>query len=199
MGAGGVWPDRVTFANTERERSDRYGSAVKAARTLVLASLITLAGCVALPTNPASIPATASSEPSPVTSQTLSQPSPVASITPTPSQSTLTAPPTSRWHVDVINGPRTVVVSLATDTSAGLWLVPAGASLTLLDEPEARPGGVYILEEDCTHLAYSLFDAESFTLVLSGPATGPGYTLTIETGAPLLGPPSTDFFPYCSG
>jgi hypothetical protein len=70
----------------------------------------------------------------------------------------------ARWRVDVVNGPRPVIISITTDTSAWEWLVRAGEKRTLLDETGARPGGIEVISDvevtgACTVLARATFSA----------------------------------------
>jgi hypothetical protein len=134
-------------------------------------------------------------------------PTPTASTAPTaPATPTETAGP--RGRVDVINGPRPVVIQIQTggftDAAAWSWLVPAGARLTLLDEPHAKSGYVRVLDvpaamHSCGQLAYTTFSADPFTIVLSGPAAGGEYRMTLKVGTSLRGPVDTDYSPVCSG
>jgi photosystem II stability/assembly factor-like uncharacterized protein len=104
-----------------------------------------------------------------------------------------------RGRVEVINGPRQVIVSIATDRGAWMWLVPPGARMTLLDEAEARPGGIEIIGDGCELLGTAAFGATPFTIVLDGPATGGRYTLRLDTSTSLTGPANTDYYGLCSG
>jgi len=121
------------------------------------------------------------------------------------SESPRPSPSGDRQRIDVVNGPREVVVSIATDLAAWEWTVPAGARFILLDEPLARPGGIEILDHSsqgkmCQVLDTSNFTAASFTIVLTGPAVGGPYTMTLHYGSPdSNGAASTDYTSDCSG
>jgi hypothetical protein len=127
-----------------------------------------------------------------------------ASITPAAAPIATAGP---RGRVDVINGPRPVVIQIQTggftDAAAWGWLVPAGARLTLLDEPHARPGYIWILDATAKHfcgqLAYTTFSADPFTILLSGPAIGGDYRMRLKVGTSLRGPVDSDYSPACSG
>jgi hypothetical protein len=108
----------------------------------------------------------------------------------------------------VINGPRPVVIQIQTggsgDGAAWGWLIPAGARLTLLDEPHAKPGYISILDvptakHSCGELAKTTFSADPFTIILSGPASGGDYRMTLKVGTSLRGPVDSDYSPACSG
>jgi len=132
---------------------------------------------------------------------------PTASPVPTaPTLPTATAGP--RGRVDVINGPRAVVIQIQTggftDAAAWGWLVPPGARLTLLDEAHAKPGYIWVLDvptakNSCGQVAYTTFSADPFTIVLNGPAGGGDYRMTLKLGASLRGPVDTDYSFACSG
>jgi hypothetical protein len=112
-----------------------------------------------------------------------------------------TAPTPAGWRVDVVNGPRRVIVSIATDRQAAMWFVDPGARVNLLDWPEARPGGIELIEitaDGCVLLDSVLFPAENFTIVLNGAAIG-SYTITVEPGASTTGPPGVEATTSCSG
>lgn len=105
----------------------------------------------------------------------------------------------------MINGPREVIISIATDKAAWEWVVPAGAHLVLLDEPVSRPGGIEVLDHSserafCRVLDTAQFTAKSFTIRLSGPSSGGGYTMAVEYGSPeSTSSPETTFTSACSG
>jgi hypothetical protein len=108
-----------------------------------------------------------------------------------------------RWRVDVVNGPRPVIVSIATDSEAWLWPIAAGERRTLLDEPVAHAGGIEVMGvvngDPCTLLDHAFFPPESFTINLAGAPQGRDYTMTVTPGAPLGGPAFHIDFMDCSG
>jgi hypothetical protein len=102
------------------------------------------------------------------------------------------------WRVDVANGPRRIIVSLS---PGGLYFVDPNAKVTLLESPEARSGGIEVIEvtnDGCVVLDAAQFSAESFTITLTGGQTGP-YTITLEPGTTLTGPPTAKRTTDCMG
>jgi hypothetical protein len=144
--------------------------------------------------------------------------SPVAVLpTPTPveTRETLAAStsPTlaGRWRVDVVNGPRPIIIRFSPDLESGLpsptmadgqilpyaWQVEANARLTLFDQPTGPSAGSFDLLQafndpsklDHCHVFQTVqFSAESFTIVLTGATLGPDYSAMIEPGLPPLRP-----------
>ena len=182
-------------------------------RRLIAFAALAIAACSVAPT---STPAVVRLDPSPsVTPVATPTPSAVPTVSTAPTATTAPTTPTAtagpRGRVDVINGPRPVVIQIqtgglggVTDLSAWAWEVPPGARLTLLDEPHARPAYIWILDvpgskHSCGQLAYTTFSADPFTIVLTGPATGGDYRMTLKVGASLRGPVDTDYSPACSG
>jgi hypothetical protein len=110
-------------------------------------------------------------------------------------------PGSSGWKVDVANGDRPLIISIATDRSAALWLVPAGAHLVLLRDSEARQGSIELIDpEDCTLYDEAQLQPTSFTIVIE-PVAGNAqdFAMRLDPGADVAGPPSTDYTPNCSG
>jgi hypothetical protein len=111
------------------------------------------------------------------------------------------SPPAPRWRVDVVNGPRRVIVSIATDRAASLWFVDPGRYVTLLDWDEARPGGIELIEmtaTGCVVLDTARFPAMNFTIRLDGARTGP-YTMSLVPGVFETSLPTAEQTPSCSG
>jgi hypothetical protein len=109
-----------------------------------------------------------------------------------------------RQRIEVVNGSREVVVSIATDLAAWEWIVPVGARLTLLDEPVARPGAIELIDHSgighfCGVLDRAVFDARSFTIVISGPTNDGGYTMTLDYSTSPTGTPDVNYTFDCSG
>ena len=123
--------------------------------------------------------------------------------TPVPSSATSrssiepTGPP-APWRVDVVNGPRRIIVSLS---PGGLYVVDPNDKVTLLESPDARAGGIEVIEvtnDGCVLLDTAQFSAESFTITLTGDQTGP-YTIALERGTTLIGPPTAKRTTDCMG
>lgn len=116
-------------------------------------------------------------------------------------QSTTSARPSSSrepWRVDVVNGPRRVIVSVS---PGGLYFVEPNAAVTLFEMPQVQAGGIEVMEvtdSGCVLLDKTTFSAESFTIRLSGGSNGP-YTLSLESGASLIGPPTAERTTDCMG
>ncbi len=110
-----------------------------------------------------------------------------------------------RQRIEVVNGPREVVVSIATDLAAWAWIVAPGAHLVLLDEPVARPGGIELMDHSapgsaCRLLDTDTFEARSFTIVATGPTSDGAYTMTLDYGSSAQpGSASTEYTSDCSG
>jgi len=114
-----------------------------------------------------------------------------------------------RWRVDVVNGPRPIIIRFSPALDSGLpsptmangqileyaWQVEANARLTLFDQPTVPSAGSFDLLQafndpsklDHCHVFQTVpFSAESFTIVLTGATLGPDYSATIEPGLPPL-------------
>lgn len=118
------------------------------------------------------------------------------SASPTPSAEPTPSP--ERWRIDVVNGPRRVIVSVS---PGGLYFVEPNVKLTLFEAPEARAGGIELIEvtdDGCVLLDTATFPAESFTIMLIGGPTGP-YALALEPGTTLAGPPTAERTSDCMG
>jgi hypothetical protein len=140
----------------------------------------------------------ASFEPSPTPQLSLN----VASVSP-PSPSMSTGRPV--WQIAVINGPRPIIVQVATRNAvvAG-WRLAPNEQRVLFAGPEPQGGYIDIVGvpesvDSCKVLIHATFEPGSWTLLLRGPAEGAGYRLTLQPGVSLSGPPSTDFYFGCSG
>lgn len=109
-----------------------------------------------------------------------------------------TAAPPIPWRVDVVNGPRRVIVSVS---PGGLYFVEPNAHVTLFELPGPRPGGIELIEatnDGCILLDKAPFAAQSFTLKLIGGPTGP-YTVDLVPGTTLTGPPTAECTTECMG
>jgi hypothetical protein len=184
-----------------RSRRERRASAGRR-WAVYLAGAVALAACTAVspPTPPES---TAGSAPTPV-SATQSPAIPTATPTANPSA----AASLIDWRVDVINGPRPVVIRFNIDDSPPIpsedwnasgffWLVKANQRVTLFDEETvAQHGSVDLLQtmDDRPQLGHCYifetipFAAGSMTILITGKASGPDYSATIEPGIPPLLP-----------
>lgn len=181
-----------------------------------LAGAVALAACtaVALPTPPASTtggaPAPASATPSAA----------IATGTPTASPS---APASLiEWRVDVINGPRPIVIRFNIDGSPPIppedwnangfsWLIKANQRVTLFDEETVvQHGSVDLMQtfDDRPQLGYCYvfetvpFAPGSFTIVITGKTSGPDYSARIVPGMPPPLPRASDAdmtYANCSG
>ena len=101
------------------------------------------------------------------------------------------SPSVEPWRVDVVNGPRRVIVSVS---PGGLYFVEPNAMVTLFETPHAQAGGIEVIEvteSGCVLLDKTTFRAESFTIKLIGGLKGP-YMVTLESGAGLTGPPTAE-------
>ena len=126
-----------------------------------------------------------------------------ASIAPSPS---LSASETT-WRVDVINGPRPIEIRFnvayftplasSGDWYASAWRVEPNARVTLFDQASAARAGSFDLLQTSDdhpilghcHVFVELpFQAESFTIVITGDSSGPDYTAVIKPGQPPLEP-----------
>jgi hypothetical protein len=110
-------------------------------------------------------------------------------------------PTPAGWKVDVANGDRPLIVSIATDRSAELWLVPAGAHLVLLRDTEARQGSIELIDpEDCTLYDEAKLQPTAFTIVIEpGAGDARDFSMRLDPGADVAGPSSTDYTANCSG
>ena len=135
---------------------------------------------------------------------------PSPTVAPTPGQSATIGPsavPTTSprpspsiepWRVDVVNGPRRVIVSVS---PGGLYFVEPNATVTLFEAPQAQAGGIEVMEvtgSGCVLLDKTTFVAESFTIKLSGGSTGP-YAIAVVSGTSLTGPPTAERTTSCMG
>lgn len=98
------------------------------------------------------------------------------------------------WKVDIINGPHSVIVELSNDLGNYRWLIAANEQVTLVDRPavlyptQVTVYGAAATDDPCIDLATISVPAESFTIILSGAATGHPYEATIRAGATLEAP-----------
>ena len=135
--------------------------------------------------------------PSPTVAPTSGQ---TATIVPSavPTTSPRPSPSIEPWRVDVVNGPRRVIVSVS---PGGLYFVEPNATVTLFELPKAQAGGIEVMEvtdSGCVLLDKTTFVAESFTIKLSGGSTGP-YAITVAPGATLTGAPTAERTTACMG
>jgi hypothetical protein len=129
------------------------------------------------------------------------------SITPSETtEPTASSPTMAAWRVDVINGPRPIEIRFnlayyqpvsSADWDADAWRVEANAKVTLFDQMTEPHAGSFDLLQTSDNLPIlghcHVFDAVnfqpgSFTIILSGDATGPKYSARIESGQPALLP-----------
>ena len=125
---------------------------------------------------------------------------PNATIEPSAVPTTLATPSPSiePWRVDVVNGPRRVIVSVS---PGGLYFVEPNSTVTLFEAPQAQAGGIELIEvtdSGCVLLDKTTFPAESFTIRLIGGSKGP-YTISPESGTTLSGPPTAERTTACMG
>jgi len=152
--------------------------------------------------------------PPPSTSPGAVLPTPTPTLVPTRETLAVGPSPTvaaGRWRVDVVNGPRPIIIVFSPDLDSGLpsptmadgqilpyaWQVEANTRLTLFDQPTVPSAGSFDLLQafndpsklDHCHVFQTVqLSAESFTIVLSGATLGPDYSATIEPGLPPLRP-----------
>ena len=125
---------------------------------------------------------------------------PTATIGPSaaPTASARPSPSVEPWRVDVVNGPRRVIVSVS---PGGLYFVEPNATVTLFEAPQAQAGGIELIEvtdSGCVLLDKTTFPGESFTIRLIGGSKGP-HTITLESGTTLSGPPTAERTTTCAG
>ena len=125
---------------------------------------------------------------------------PNATIEPSAVPTTLATPSPSiePWRVDVVNGPRRVIVSVS---PGGLYFVEPNSTVTLFEAPQAQAGGIELIEvtdSGCVLLDKTTFPGESFTIRLIGGSKGP-YTITLESGTTLSEPPTAERTTACMG
>ena len=125
---------------------------------------------------------------------------PNATIEPSAVPTTLATPSPSiePWRVDVVNGPRRVIVSVS---PGGLYFVEPNSTVTLFEAPQAQAGGIELIEvtdSGCVLLDKTTFPGGSFTIRLIGGSKGP-YTLSLESGITLSGPPTAERTTSCMG
>ena len=125
---------------------------------------------------------------------------PNATIEPSAVPTTLATPSPSiePWRVDVVNGPRRVIVSVS---PGGLYFVEPNSTVTLFEAPQAQAGGIELIEvtdSGCVLLDKTTFPGESFTIKLIGGSKGP-YTITLASGTTLSGPPTAERTTSCVG
>jgi hypothetical protein len=169
---------------------------------VVLLAAIAVSGCTAVPST---TPSNAST-PTPAVAA-------FASPTVTAALATAVTAAPSPWRVDVINGPRPVVIRmdlacLTPPTSADCWAEDAwriepNARLTLVDQEGIAHFGSFDLLQasgDLPSLGHCYvfqtlhFLPESFTIVLTGDRSGPRYAAKVEY-EPTVGPDQPELLP----
>lgn len=102
------------------------------------------------------------------------------------------------WRVDVVNGPRRVIVSVS---PGGLYIVEPNTRVTLFEADGAKPGGIEVIEatnDGCILLDKAPFAAGSFTITLSGEVEG-DYMMTLDPGTVPVGLPGAERTTDCMG
>lgn len=127
-----------------------------------------------------------------------SVPTATTDLSAAPTTSATPSPSIEPWRVDVVNGPRRVIVSVS---PGGLYFVEPNTTVTLFEAPQAQAGGIELIEvtdSGCVLLDKTTFPAESFTIRLIGGSKGQ-YTITLESGTTLSGPPTAERTTSCMG
>jgi hypothetical protein len=109
--------------------------------------------------------------------------------------------PERGWKVDVLNGDRRLILSIATERSASMWLIEPDAHVALFREEEARPGAIELIDPiDCALYDRALLLPSSFTIVperFNGPPLD--FEVKLLPGATAEGPIDVDYTTHCSG
>ena len=155
-------------------------------RVVLALVLLVVSACSTVAPTPAPTPAATSA--------------PNATIEPSAVPTTLARPSPSikPWRVDVVNGPRRVIVSVS---PGGLYFVEPNTTVTLFEAPQPQAGGIEVIEgtdSGCVLLDKTTFPAESFTIRLIGGSNGP-YTITLEPGTTLSRSPTAERTTNCMG
>jgi hypothetical protein len=109
--------------------------------------------------------------------------------------------PEAGWKVDVANADRPLMISIATDRAAWMWLVAPDEHLVLFREPEALQGSIELIDPDgCVLYDEANLLPTSFTIVPVRRVGEPtDFVLNLVPGAPFDARINTDYSTGCSG